>query len=107
MTENTPVTTCPRCHVAVAAQDNYCRQCGRSLKPGYSFIYSHSGIILLALVLGPFALPCVWMSKRISTTAKTVYTVVLGLIGYYFVVACYRIFQLTQDTAQMLMGGGF
>lgn len=102
-----PPLTCPHCHVAVTPQDNYCRQCGRSLKAGHGFMYSHSGIILLSLVLGPFALPCVWLSKRIGLTAKILYSVVLGFIGYYFVIACYRIFQLTQDAAQLMLGGTF
>lgn len=105
MTDLKPFT-CKHCHVSVSPEDNYCRSCGRSLKPGHGFLYSHTGIILLALVLGPFALPCVWMSKRIGTTAKVIYSVILGVIGYYFVLACYRIFQLMQETTQLLLGGG-
>ena len=109
---NTPDTfpstlTCKHCHVAVQETDNYCRQCGRSLKTGYGFLYSHSGVILLALVLGPLALPWVWLSKRMGTAAKIIYSLVLAVLGYYFVVACYRIFQLTQEAAQLMLGGNF
>ena len=106
MTPQNPIT-CPACHLLVEEADHFCRHCGRSLKPGMSFLYSHSGIILMALVLGPFALPFVWMSKRISMAAKIIYSVVLGLIGVYFVIACYHIYQLTWQTAQSLMGSGF
>ena len=96
---------CPHCHIAVGEYDNYCRECGRSLKKGYSFCYSHTGIILLMLVLGPLVLPWVWMSKRLSLTSKIIYSVVLALIAYYFVVACYHVFQLTQQATQLMLGG--
>ncbi len=101
----TAAFTCKHCHVSVAPEDNYCRCCGRSLKPGHGFLYSHTGIILLALVIGPFALPCVWMSKRMSAAAKVIYSVILGIIGYFFVLACYRIFQLMQEATQFMLGG--
>ncbi len=97
--------TCPGCHVAVGADDNYCRACGRSLKKGYGFCYSHSGIILLALVLGPLALPWVWLSKRIGTVAKIIYSLVLFVIGYYLVLTCYQVFQLVQQATQLMLGG--
>ncbi len=61
----------------------------------------------MALVLGPFALPFAWFSKRISPVAKTIYTLVLLVIGAYFCIACYRIYQLTLQTAQGLLGSGF
>ncbi|WP_428053006.1 hypothetical protein [Candidatus Avelusimicrobium stercoris] len=100
------VKTCPHCHNAVDEKDNYCRFCGRSLKPGRGFFYSHSGIILAALVLGPFALPLVWLSKIISTPAKWIYTLLLLLLGVYLAVALYHIFLLMQDATQLLLNGG-
>ena len=98
---------CPACHLLIDEGDAFCRHCGRSLKPGQSFFYSHAGLLVLALVLGPFALPFVWMSKRISVTAKIIYSVVLCVLGVYFCIACYRIYQLTMQSAQSLLGGGF
>ncbi|WP_432634342.1 hypothetical protein [Candidatus Avelusimicrobium sp.] len=100
------VKTCPHCHNAVDEKDNYCRFCGRSLKPGRGFFYSHSGIILAALVLGPFALPLVWLSKIISTPAKWIYTLLLLLVGVYLAVAFYHAFLLMQDATQLLLNGG-
>ncbi|MCQ2410081.1 MAG: zinc ribbon domain-containing protein [Elusimicrobiaceae bacterium] len=99
--------TCPHCHRAVDPTDNFCRGCGRSLKPGHNFWYSHSGIILLTLVLGPFALPMVWLSKRISLAAKWIYSVVLVVLGFYFVLACYHIYQAVFAASQLFLGGGF
>ncbi|MBR4355735.1 MAG: zinc ribbon domain-containing protein [Elusimicrobiaceae bacterium] len=98
--------TCQRCHLLVEETDNFCRHCGRSLKQGHSFFYSHSGIILMALVLGPFALPFVLLSKRISTLSKIIYTVVLLIMGVYLVIACYHIYQLMLSFSQDLLNVG-
>ncbi len=98
---------CPRCHCPVDETDNYCRACGRSLRPGTGFLFTHSGIILLAVVLGPFALPVVWMSKLISTPAKWIYTALLALLTVYLIHAFYQAYLLMQDAAQMMLGGGF
>ena len=96
---------CPACGLAYDQTDNYCRRCGRNLKPGMGFFNSHTGIILVALLAGPFALPLVWTSKRISRTAKIIYTVLLVILGYYLVLACWQIYQMTLQTAHALMGG--
>lgn len=73
----------------------------------HGFLYSHSGIILLALVLGPLALPVVWTSKIIGTAAKWIYTALLLAMGVYLAVAFYRAYLLIQDAAQLMLGGGF
>ena len=78
---------CPRCHAEIRETDNYCHACGKGLKPGRGFLFTHPGIILMALVLGPLALPFVWLSKAISFTAKLIYTVLLLLMGVYLVYA--------------------
>lgn len=98
---DTPLT-CTRCHAPVDETDNYCRACGKSLKKGYGFLFTHSGIILMTLVLGPFALPCVWFSRLISPTAKWIYSVILLIIGYYFVLMCYHTFMTVQQTMHTL-----
>ena len=99
------MNTCPRCHNPIEETDNYCRFCGRSLKPGTGFLHSHSGIILLALVLGPFALPAVWTSKIISSAAKWIYTVLLLAMGVYLAFAFYHAYLMMQDAAQLMLGG--
>jgi len=104
--EQQPVR-CPGCTCIADATDSFCRRCGRSLKPGLGFMHSHTGIILLTLVLGPFALPLVWTSKRIGTVAKWIYTVILVLTGIYLIKACWAIYQLTTQAAGALLGGGF
>ena len=95
---------CKRCHAEVRESDNYCHACGKSLKPGRGFLFTHTGIILMALVLGPLALPFVWMSKVISLTAKIIYTVALLVIGFYLVFTLWQAFSLMNDSLQMMMG---
>lgn len=95
---------CTRCHAEIRESDNYCHACGKSLKPGRGFLFSHAGIILMALILGPFALPFVWMSKIISPLAKIIYTFVLIIIGFYLVYSLVHIFTLTQQSMQSLIG---
>ena len=97
---------CPKCYSLCDETDNFCRRCGKSLKPGTGFLYSHSGIILLAVILGPFALPAVWGSKLISTAAKWIYTVVLLLIAVYLAVACWHAYLLATQAAQTFLGAG-
>jgi len=99
------ILTCSHCHSTVEQTDNYCRVCGRSLKQGYSFWFTHTGIILMALVVGPFALPCVWMSKVIGPIAKWIYSLFLLLMGYYLVMMCYRLFTLVQTSMSLLTNG--
>ncbi len=96
---------CSRCGRMVEETDNFCRHCGYSLKPGRGFLNSHTGIILLMLIVGPFALPLVWTSKRMGLVAKIIYTIIMLAMGYYLVMACLQIYQLTFGMMQGMMGG--
>ena len=93
---------CSRCHAQIRETDNYCHACGRSLKPGRGFLFTHAGIILMALVLGPLALPFVWMSKAISSAAKLIYTIVLLVLGVYLVYALWQAVNLINSSFQSL-----
>lgn len=95
---------CSKCGRVVEQTDNFCRYCGRSLKPGQGFLNSHAGIILLMFVVGPFALPLVWTSKRIGLVAKIIYTFLMLAMGYYLVVACIQMYQLTFQMMQGMTG---
>ncbi len=96
---------CARCRAEIRETDNYCHNCGKSLKPGRGFLFTHGGIILMALILGPLALPFVWMSKVISPTAKIIYTAVLLAIGFYIGLSLYKVFTYMNNSLQMMMGG--
>lgn len=58
----------------------------------------------MGLVLGPFALPFVWLSKVISPVSKIIYTLILLLIGFYLVYSLVHIFTLMQQSMQLLIG---
>ncbi len=85
---------CPRCHEKVDLTDAYCRTCGRALQPRLGFWFSHSGILLQALCIGPFALICVWMSRRISLLAKWLWTIGLVLFSAYLIYGIYQTIML-------------
>lgn len=95
---------CRRCQAEIRETDNYCHNCGKSLKPGRGFLFTHGGIILMALVLGPLALPFVWMSKVISPTAKIIYTAVLLIAGFYIFYSLWQAFTYMNNSLQMMMG---
>lgn len=97
-----PMVFCPRCRVQIRETDHYCYNCGKSLKRGYGFLYTHTGIILMTLVLGPFALPCVWLSRRISLLSKIIYTLVMIALGYYLVAVCIQMYYSLQDAMKNL-----
>lgn len=91
---------CSRCHAQIRPTDNYCHACGKSLKPGRGFLFTHGGIILMALVLGPLALPFVWLSKVLSPAAKLIYTVVLLGVGIYMFYALWQAVSLINSSFQ-------
>ena len=82
---------CPRCSNPIDETDNFCRHCGRSLKPGTGFLFSHPGIILMAFVLGPFALPFVWLSKTIGGPADAGRRILIFSPRYSHIFVQYRV----------------
>ncbi len=103
----TPV--CHECYAVLDATDHYCRQCGMTtahsagLSNGDTGAASFRGkpacapsvrqpkwsespwvvLPLLFLILGPFALPLLWRSRRFTRVWKIILTVImLGLTAY-------------------------
>lgn len=98
-------TNCPKCRTLIDSEDNFCRRCGRSLRPGTGFWYTHSGVILLTFVLGPFALIPLWMSKLIGRTAKIFYTLGIVLLSAYMAFVCWQTYTLLKDMLDYSMQG--
>ena len=42
--------------------------------------YSTPGLVVLLMIVGPFALPVVWMNPRFKITTKAVITVIILII---------------------------
>ncbi len=74
---------CWACGAHIAADDNYCRKCGKGQGGFVSWYYKHWGAILLTLALGPFSLYFVWRSPILPRKAKWIYTVLISLITWY------------------------
>ena len=88
---------CPSCRQPVEETDCYCRHCGRTLQPRMGFWYSHGGILLLTLIAGPFSLICVWMSRKISLTAKWLWTIGVTVCSVYLCYSVYKTFLMLQQ----------
>jgi ribosomal protein L40E len=100
------MTVCPRCHAELDATDSYCRHCGASanssagngkaaalcVEPVASVVrqpgWSESPWLVLPLmflVLGPFALPLLWRSRRFNLVWKILLTAVMLAVTVYLV----------------------
>jgi hypothetical protein len=103
-TSAAPDIVCCRCRAPLDASDNYCRRCGAATAnvaglPGHREATQFGGaparwsespwviLPLLFLILGPFALPLLWRSRRFTTAAKYALTVVTAV---YTVFLCWE-----------------
>ena len=96
--------TCPRCKNTVIEIDCYCSRCGKTLKPRMGFWYDHAGILLLTLCVGPFALICVWLSRKISLLAKWLWTIGIMFVSIYFVYSLYKTAVLLKEMLSAFVG---
>lgn len=90
---------CPSCRQPVDETDCFCRYCGHTLQPRMGFWYSHGGILLMTLLAGPFALPFVWLSHKISRNSKWFWTAIILVVTWYL---CYSMYQLYHTLTSVL-----
>jgi hypothetical protein len=64
---------CWHCCRSVDAGDAYCRHCGKGQGPNIPFRYTHGGIIVLSLLIGPLTLPFILKSPKIGRKGRVVY----------------------------------
>lgn len=108
MTGFTPtVLACWSCGQAVDRDDRYCRRCGQGQGAFVAWYYRPAWIVLLGLtVLGPFALPLVWRTPRLSRTGKWATSVALVVlfvwVGWRFVVDMRHVLDQLNGTDELL-----
>lgn len=87
-----PIICCRKCGAAIAGNVNYCSNCGAKQNAGDAWYYRPVWILLLALfVLGPFALPLVWKSKRMGPGFKVLMAAMILIYTAYCVYFTYKV----------------
>jgi hypothetical protein len=85
-----PVVVCRKCGTTIGASDNYCRHCGTPTEAGLAGLaawWESPWVILplLFLVVGPFALPLLWRSRRFTRPWKIALSVITVGVPLFFV----------------------
>lgn len=97
---------CPRCHGIIETTDCYCRHCAKPLQSRIGFWYDHGGIFLLTLLAGPFALFTLWLSRKLSITAKLLWSAGIGLLSAYLIYAFYQSYLMMKEALDLMLSGG-
>ena len=88
---------CKRCKQPIEELDCYCRHCGKPLRPFMGFWYDHGGILLCTLIAGPVSLLPLWLSRKLSITAKCAWSVGIGLFSAYLLYMLYQSYLLVSQ----------
>lgn len=98
---------CWSCDRAVDPEDPYCRWCGQGQQAFVAWYYRPLWIAVLSLTaLGPFALPLIWRTPRLSRGAKWLASAALialcAWVGWGFAVEIRRYLDLYQGNDELL-----
>ena len=82
---------CKGCWRPIEGEHRYCPYCGHRQTHSDAWYYHPLWVTVLALtVLGPFALPLVWKSRRMTVPAKVVLSTIIvayGIVTIYYAYA--------------------
>jgi len=96
---------CWKCKRPIDDSDRYCRWCGMGQGSRMPWYYQHWGIILVMLMVGPFALINVFLSPLIVKKSKIVYTIIILLFTALLVWQFYKFAVTMNNTYNDLLQG--
>jgi hypothetical protein len=101
---------CWHCSGTIGAGDAYCRYCGKGQGQSVPFRYTHAGMIVMSLLIGPLALPFIWKSPEIGRNFRIAYIIINLLITFFMLSLVFGIYssvnRQVQDTMKIIQQTG-
>ena len=101
---------CWHCSGSIEAKDAYCRYCGKGQGQSVPFRYTHAGMIVFSLLVGPLTLPFIWKSPKIGKKGKIGYIMMNLLITLFMLSLVFGIYssinRQVQETIKIIKQSG-